>query len=143
MKKIQQEELVSKTIIFTMIFIAMMIFTALIQKGYTTPSQFVLTMRPITVIISVIFLVAAIIFVGLGFNKNQKYFELSAWTAAMATYTMLLKINYEIKGLELKLPANFFVMPNVTIRFYNVAIALLVIAIAYIWIRTVIKLIKD
>lgn len=143
MKKIQQEELVSKTIIFTMIFIAMMVFTALIQKGYTTPSQFVLTMRPITVVLSVMFLAVAIVFVALGFNKNQKYFEISAWTAAMATYTMLLKINYEIKGLEVKLPANFFVMPNVTIKFYSVAMAIFVVSIACIWISTIVKLIKD
>lgn len=143
MKKIQQEELVSKSIVLTLIFIAIMVFTALIQKGYFTVGEFCLTMRPITVAISVIFLLVSIIFVVLGFRKNQKYFEISAWTAAMATFTMLLKINYEIKGLEFKLPANFFVMPNATIKFYAISMAFLVLAIVYVWAKTIVKLIKD
>ena len=55
---------------------------------------------------------------------------------------MLLEINYFVKALEVKLPSNFFVLPNVTIKFYAVSMALFTLSIVFVWIKTIIKLIK-
>ena len=55
---------------------------------------------------------------------------------------MLLEINYFVKALEVKLPSNFFVLPNATIKFYTVAMALFTLAIVFVWIETIVKLIK-
>lgn len=144
MKKIQQEELVSKSIIFTAIILVVMFYATLVQNGAfkIPPTALSLMTSKIVVGISILFLLIAVIFVVLGFRKNQKYFEISAWSAAIATFSMLLEINYFVKALEFKLPSNFFVLPNVTIKFYAVAMALFVVSIIFVWIKTIVKLIK-
>ena len=142
MKKREQEELISKSVIFTIIFLAIMFFTMLVQKGYFKINFSYFVMPKLTLGISIGFLVTSIVFVVLGFRKKQKFFEVSAWTAGLATFTMLLKINYEIKALEFKLPSNFFVLPNTTIKFYAVSMLVLTLAIGVLWIRTIVKLIK-
>lgn len=144
MKKIQQEELVSKSIIFTAIILVIMFYTKLVQNGAfrIPPTTLSLMTDKIVVGFSIVFLAIAIVFVVLGFRKNQKYFEISAWSAGFATFSMLLEINYFVKALEIKLPSNFFVLPNTTIKFYAVAMALFTLAIVFIWIKTIVKLIK-
>ena len=141
MKKRDKEELVSKSVIFTLIFLVIMFCTMLVQNGYfKIPPTTMSLMTPYIVLgLSILFLVSAVVFVILGFRKNQKYFEISAWAAGLATFAMLLKINYEVKALEVKLPSNFFVMPNVTIKFYAVAMALMLLIIVIMWVRTLIK----
>ena len=145
MKKIQQEELVSKSIIFTAIILVIMICTRLTERvcNEMIPPPAIRTYMPhILIGFSIAFLILAIVFVVLGFRKNQKYFEISTWTAGLATFSMLLNIHYFVKGLEVKLPGNFFVLPNVTIKLYAVAMALFTLTIVFIWIKTIVKLIK-
>lgn len=141
MKKRDIEELVSKSVIFTIVIFAIMFCTMLVQNGYfkIPPTTMSLLTPYIVLGISVLCLVGAIVFVVLGFRKEQKYFELSAWFAGIATFAMLLKINYEVKALEFRLPSNFFVLPNVTIKFYAVSMALMLLIIAVMWVRTIIK----
>lgn len=143
MKKRDKEELVSKSVIFTLIILGIMFCTMLVQNGYfkIPPTTMSLLTPYIVLTISILSLVIAIVLVVLGFRKNQKYFEASAWAAGLATFTMLLKINYEVKALEFRLPSNFFVLPNVTIKFYAVAMAAMLLAIVVMWVRTIIKII--
>lgn len=144
MKKIQQEELISKSIIFTAIILVIMFYAKLVQNGAfkIPPTTLSSLTDKIVVGFSIVSLIIAVFFVVLGFRKNQKYFEISAWTAGFATFSMLLEINYFVKALEVKLPSNFFVLPNVTIKFYAVAMALLTLSIVFVWIKTIVKLIK-
>jgi len=143
MKKRDKEELVSKSVIFTLIILGIMFCTMLVQNGYfkIPPTTMSLLTPYIVLAISILSLVIAIVLVVLGFRKDQKYFEISAWAAGLATFSMLLKINYEVKALEFKLPSNFFVLPNATIKFYAVAMAAMLLAIVVMWVRTIIKII--
>lgn len=144
MKKREREELISKSVIFTLIIFGIMFCTMLVQNGYfkIPPTTLSLMTPNIVLGASIVFLIIAVIFVCFGFKKNQKYFEISAWAAGLATFSMLLKINYEVKALEFKLPSNFFVLPNVTIKFYAMAMAVMLLAIVAMWIRTIIKVVE-
>ena len=94
------------------------------------------------ILISILFLVIAIVFVVLGFRKNQKYFEISAFAAGLATFSMLLKINYEVKALEFTLPSDFFVLANYTVKFYNMSILAISLIIVGIWVNTIMKIVR-
>jgi hypothetical protein len=141
MKKRDKEELISKSVVFTVIILAIMFCTMLIQNAYfkIPPTAMSLATPTIVLVTSILSLVVAVVFVVFGFIKSQKYFEVSAWAAGLATFLMLLKINYEVKALEFKLPSNFFVLPNTMIKFYAVAMAVMVLAIVIMWVRTLIK----
>jgi len=141
MKKREKEELISKSVVFTVIIFTIMFCTMLIQNAYfkIPPTPMSLATPTIVLVTSILSLVIAVVFVVLGFIKSQKYFEVSAWTAGLATFLMLLKINYEVKALEFTLPSNFFVLPNTTIKFYAVAMTVMVLAIVIMWLRTLIK----
>jgi hypothetical protein len=141
MKKRDKEELVSKSVIFTVIILVIMFCTSLINKGASTPDV-CLVVRSMTTILSVAFLLVAIVFLIAGFKKNEKFFCVSAWAAGLATFSMLMRISYWIKPIQIKLPRDFFVYPNTTITFYMMAIAAMVLAIVAIWVRTAIKIIK-
>ena len=141
MKKRDKEELISKSVVFTVIIFAIMFCTMLIQNAYfkIPPTAMSLATPTIVLVTSILSLVIAVVFVVFGFVKSQKYFEVSAWAAGLATFLMLLKINYEVKALEFKLPSNFFVLPNTMIKFYAVAMVVMALAIVIMWVRTLIK----
>lgn len=144
MKKRDKEELISKSVVFTAVIFLIMFCTMLVQNGYfkIPPTTMSLMTPTIVLVTSIVSLIVAVVFVVLGFRKNNKYFEISAWAAGLATFAMLLKINYEVKALEFKLPNDFFVLPNVTIKFYAISMAAMLLAIIAIWGRTIIKVIK-
>lgn len=138
MKKVAVEKLVSKMMIVTTAILGVLLGMWLIQEGYCNNynPKIILAMPAIVSGISILFLVAAIVFVVLTILKKIKSFELATWFAALATFTMLLNINYSVKALELAIP-------NVgTIKFFAVSLYGLLAAIVVIWIYTIYRIIR-
>lgn len=135
MKKVEVEKLVSKSIIITAILLVLVLGTIAIKNGYTNFLTFTTT-KTATIVTSVIFAVIAVGMVFLGIFKNSKYYIFATGAAVVAIFVMLLKINYEIKGLQ-------FTIGTATIKFHIVSIAVFCAAILATWIRATIKLIKD
>jgi len=135
MKKVEVEKLVSKSIIITAILVGLILGTKYIQNGYFNALTFTTTSK-LTVVVSVLFAVVAVAMVGMGIFKNSKYYLYATGAAVVAIFVMLLKINYEIKGLQ-------FAIGTTTIKFYIITMAVLCLAILATWIRTVVKLIKE
>ena len=71
MNKVQQEELVSKSIIFTAIILVIMFYTKLVQNGAfrIPPTTLSLMINKIVVGFSIVFLVIAVVFVILALEK--------------------------------------------------------------------------
>lgn len=141
MKKRDKEELVSKSVIFTLIILVIMFCTMLINQGAQTPDV-CLVVRSMTTVLSIVFLAVAVVFLVIGFKKSEKFFGVSAWLAGLATFSMLMRISYWIKPIQIKLPDNFFVFPSSTITFYMMSIAAMALAILVLWITTIVKIVK-
>ena len=141
MKKRDIEELISKSVVFTLIIFVIMFCTMLIDRGAKTPDV-CLVVRPLTTILSIVFLAIALAFLVVGFRKNEKYFSVSAWAAGLATFSMLMRISYWIKPIQIKIPDGFFVFPNSTITFYMMSIGAMTVGIIVMWVRTIIKIVK-
>ena len=135
MKKVEVERLVSKAIIITVIICCIMFGMWLIQQGYFSVST-VLTMPAIMIGLSVLFAIGAIGFVCLGVVKSEKFFEYATWFAVLAILSMLLKINYEIKALE-------FIINGNMIKFFPLALALLVVTMFVYWVVTIVKIVRN
>ena len=155
MKKENEEKLVNKTLVKTAVAIVVMILIALAKKGYEYPfGTMSLTTGKIVLAVAILLLINAAVFVYLGFNKNQKFFEVSAWSAGLATLAMLIKINFGPKDLlsissnsvnkyaliQFKLPS--FLSFLGTLTFYRLVMIAFVIYIVYLWITTVLKIVK-
>ena len=135
MKKVEVEKLVSKSIIITAILLCLILGTTFIENGYSDALRFG-TASVSTIVVSVLFAVVAVAMVGLGIFKNSKYYIFASLSAAIAIFVMLLKINYEIKGLE-------FLVGTINVKFYDVSMLIFGLAILATWIRAGIKLIRD
>jgi len=135
MKKVEVEKLVSKSIIITAILLCLILGTAYIQNGYFNALKLGTT-SILTVVISVLFAIIAVAMVILGISKNSKYYVYASLSAIVAIFVMLLKINYEIKGLE-------FLVGTITIKFYDVSMVIFGLAILATWVRATVKLIRD
>lgn len=135
MKKVEVEKLVSKSIIITVVLLCLIFGTTYIQNGYFNALTFS-TMSKLTVVVSVIFAVLAVAMVIAGVVKNSKYYLYASSSAVIAIFVMLLKINYEIKGLQ-------FTIGVKTIKFYIISMFVFAVAIIATWIRTAVKLIKE
>lgn len=135
MKKVEVEKLVSKSIIITVVLLCLIFGTTYIQNGYFNALTFS-TMSKLTVAVSVIFAVVAVAMVIFGVTKSSKYYFYASSSAVIAIFVMLLKINYEIKGLQFNIGVK-------TIKFYIISMFVFAIAIVATWIRTAIKLIKE
>jgi len=97
MKKADVEKKITKSIIITAIVLAVMFCMVLIEKGYKDIHFSYPYMNNIMLVSSIGLLLAAAVCVFLGFKKNQRFFEASAWCAGLATLSMLIKINHEAK----------------------------------------------
>ena len=135
MKKVEVEKLVSKSIIITAILLCLILGTACIQNGYFNALTFVTTSKA-TVVVSIIFAIVAVAMVMLGVFKNSKYYLYATISAVVAIFVMLLKINYEIKGLQ-------FTLGTMTVKFFMMTMAVFCAAILATWIRAIIKLIRE
>lgn len=135
MKKVEVEKLVSKSIIITAVFLCLILGTTYIQNGYFNHLAYATT-SVMTFVVSVLFAAVAIFMVVLGIFKNSKYYFYASISAVIAIFVMLLKVNYEIKGLQ-------FTVADRTIKFYVIAMGVLCLAILATWVRTVVKLIKE
>ncbi len=134
MKKVEVEKLVSKSIIITTVLLCLILGTTFIQNGYFNALTFSTTSKA-TIIVSVLFAVIAVGMAFWGAFKNSKYYFYASVSAIIAIFVMLLKVNYEIKGLQ-------FSIGSTTIKFYIMAMFVLCLAILVTWIRTTIKLIR-
>jgi len=100
MKKVDIDRLVSKAMIVTAAILGIMFGAWLIQEGYFSYTT-ALAMPVVTIVISVVALALAIMFVVFGIKKDQKFFEPASWSAGVAIFTTLLKVNYEVgQGLN-------------------------------------------
>ena len=135
MKKVEVEKLVSKSIIITAILLCLILGTTYIQNGYFNALTFATTSK-LTVIVSILFAVIAVAMVVLGVLKNSKYYVYASISAIIAIFVMLLKINYEIKGLQ-------FTVGTMTIKFYIISMGILCLAVLATWTRAIVKLIKE
>ena len=135
MKKVDIDRLVSKAMIVTTVILGIMFGAWLIQEGYFSYTT-TLAMPWVTIVISVISLLLAIAFVVLGIKKNQKFFEPASWSAGVAIFTTLLKINYEVgHGLN-------FAAFGRNFMFFNVAMYVLLAGLVINWIYTIYKIIR-
>lgn len=135
MKKVDIDKLVSKAMIVTAAILGIMFGAWLIQEGYFNYNT-VLAMRWITIVVSVIALLIAIAFVVLGIKKNQKFFEPASWSAGIAIFTTLLKINYEVgHGLN-------FTAFGRSFMFFNVAMYVLLAGLVINAVYVVYKIIR-
>lgn len=135
MKNVDIERLVSKAMIVTAAILGIMFGAWLIQEGYFNYNT-VLAMRWITIVISVIALLIAIAFVVRGVLENQKYFEPASWSAGIAIFTTLLKINYEVgHGLNFTAFGRNFMFFNTAMYVLLAALVLNVIYVIYKIIR--------
>jgi len=135
MKKVDIDKLVSKAMIVTAAILGIMFGAWLIQEGYFNYNT-VLAMRWVTIAVSVIALLIAIAFVVLGIKKNQKFFEPASWSAGIAIFTTLLKINYEVgHGLN-------FTAFGRNFMFFNVAMYVLLAGLIINAVYVVYKIIR-
>lgn len=135
MKKVDIDKLVSKAMIVATAILGIMLGAWLIQEGYFNYNT-TLAMHWITIVISVIALVIAIAFVVLGIKKDQKFFEPASWSAGIAIFTTLLKINYEVgHGLNFTAFGKSFMFFNVSMYVLVVALILYVAYVVYRIIR--------
>ena len=109
-------------------------FRTFIQNGYFNALTFTTTSKT-TVVVSVIFAIVAVTMVALGIFKNSKYYLYATGSAVVAIFVMLLKINYEIKGIQ-------FAIGTRTVKLYMIAMAIFCIAIFITWVKAAIKLIR-
>ena len=136
MKKVEVERLVSKAIIITVIICCVMFGMWLIQQGYFS-YETALAMRPITIAVSVVFAISAVVFIALGVrNNSSKFYIIASGSAALAILSMLLKINYEIKALE-------FVISGINIKFFPLVLMALLMAIVIYWAVTIVKIVRN
>lgn len=135
MKRVEVEKLVSRSIIITAILLCLILGTTFIQNGYCNPLTFTTTSKSI-VVVSVLFAAVAVCMVVLGIFKDSKYYFHASVSAVVAIFVMLLKINYEIKGLQ-------FTLGTMTIKFYIISMGVFCLAIIATWVRTIFKLIKE
>ena len=136
MKKADKEKLISKSITITTVLLLIMFGMYLVNSGYEDPIRMAGKMSGITLVMSCIFFVTAIVFVFIGFIKNQKLFEVGAWFAGLAVITLLLKIHHEI-GTGIAFKISHF---NITI--YDVAYPMALVAIALVWVLATLKIVK-
>jgi len=134
MKKVEVEKLVSKSIIITAILLCLILGTTYIENGYSDALRLGAT-STLTVVVSVLFAIVAVAMVGLGIFKNSKYYIFASLSAVIAIFVMLLKINYEIKGLE-------FLVGTINVKFYDVSMLIFGLAVLATWVRAGIKLIR-
>ncbi len=134
MKKVEVEKLVSKSIIITTVLLCLILGTTFIQNGYFNALTFSTTSKA-TIVVSVLFAAIAVGMAFLGAFKDSKYYFYASVSAIIAIFVMLLKVNYEIKGLQ-------FSIGSTTIKFYIVTMFVLCLAILATWVRTTIKLIR-
>lgn len=135
MKKVEAEKLVSTSIKITAILLCVILGTTFIQNGYFNALTFATTSK-LTVGVSIIFAIVAVAMVMLAIFKDSKYYFHASVSAIIAIFVMLLKVNYEIKGLE-------FTVGTRTVKFYIMAMAVFCIAILVTWIRATVKLIRE
>lgn len=159
MKKVDVEKKISKSLIITGIVLLVMFCMVLIEKAYNNPyasvvrigDQNELVINIVTLVLSIVLLIVAGVSVFLGFKKNQKFFEASAWCAGLATLTMLIKINHEAKVLvrvatsklnegahallKINLPEAFSFFGVVT--FYEIAQFAFFLYLIGLWIHTI------
>ena len=135
MKKVEVEKLVSKSIIITVILLCLIFGTTYIQNGYFNALTFATTSK-LTVGVSILFAIVAVAMVVLGIVKNSKYYVFASISAVVAIFVMLLKINYEIKGLQ-------FTVGTMTIKFYIISMGIFCLAVLATWARTIVKLIRE
>lgn len=135
MKKVEVEKLVSKSIIITVILLCLIFGTTYIQNGYFNALTFTTTSK-LTVGVSILFAIVAVAMVVLGIVKNSKYYVYASISAVVAIFVMLLKINYEIKGLQ-------FTVGTMTIKFYIISMGIFCLAVLATWARTIVKLIRE
>ena len=155
MKKKVEEKLVNRTLVKTAVAILVMILIALAKKGYEYPyGTMSLTTGKIVLAAAILLLINAAVFVYLGFNKSQKYFEISACSAGLATLAMLIKINFGPKDL-LSISSNtvnkyaliHFNLPSFlsflgTLTFYRLVMIAFVIYIIVLWVKLTLKIVK-
>ena len=135
MKKVEVEKLVSKAIIMTVIICCVMFGMWLIQQGYFNYNT-VLTMPIIMIGLSVIFAIGAITCIVFGVTKSAKFYEYATWLAVLAIFSMLFKINYEIKALE-------FAVSGVNIKFFPLTLCMMAFAMVAYWGITIVKIVRD
>ena len=151
MKKVDVEKKVSKSMIITGVVLLVMFSMLLIEKGYGNYKISYPYMNITTLVASIVLLIAAAVCVVLGFKKNQKFFEASAWCAGFATLSMLIKINHEAKPLiniaTSKLNEGVYALIKINlpealsslgvITFYELAELVFFIYLIVLWIRTI------
>ena len=155
MKKVDEEKLIGKTLAKTFIVLLVMFLLAMTKKGYEYPfGTICLLMGKIVLAVAILLLINAAIFVYLGLKKDQKFFEISAWSAGLATLAMLIKINFGSKALISVSAGGFnkyalihFSLPSIfkflgTITFYELVILGFIIYVLAIWVYAVVKIIK-
>lgn len=136
MKKADKEKLISKMMIITTALLLIMFGMYLVNRGYEDPYKMAGIMSTVTLVMSCIFFVTAIVLVFIGFVKNQKLFEVAAWFAGLAVLTLLLKIHHEI-GTGIAFNVGGF---NITI--YDMAYPMALVAIALVWVFAIVKIVK-
>lgn len=130
MKRVETDKLISKMMIVTTALLVVMLGLWLVNTGYQTLNFAYYTMPGVMIFFNVLFIVATVLFVILGLKKGSKYFEASVWFGALAVLTMLLKINYEIKSLQIA-------VKGYTVMFYPTLLLMAVAILTISWIYTV------
>lgn len=141
MKKVEVERLVSKAIIITVIICCIMFGMWLIQQGYESTNiigdtYVVLAMRPVTTVLSVALAIISMVFIGFGVKKSVKFLSYAPWFAGLAILSLLLKINYEVRGLE-------FIVNGTMIKFFPLVLCVLVFTMFIYWIVTIVKIVRN
>ena len=135
MKKVDIDKLVSKAMIVTTVILGIMFGAWLIQEGYFNYHTNKM-MHAMTIIISVVALIIAVVFVVLGIKREQKFFQPASWSAGIALFTMLLKVNYEVgQGLNFTIFGRQFMFFNVSMYALLAALILYAVYVVYRIIR--------
>ena len=135
MKKFEVDKIVGKSIIVTAVLLCLIFGTAMVQNGYFNALTYN-TARIATIVISVLFGGIAIAMVVLGLVKKTSYYFYATCAAVIAIFFMLLKINYEVKALQISLGA-------LTVKFYMVAMAGFLALILATWVRAIVKIVRN
>lgn len=142
MKKFEVEKIVSKSIIITVILLALVLGMEMANNAYFNHLTFN-TAKVTTLVASILFAVIAVALVVVGVvletlqkQKGSKYYVYASLSAFIAIFAMLLKINYEIKGLEFMIGAR-------TIKFYMMAMVVFAVMIIFTWARAIVKIVRN
>lgn len=134
-KKVNTGRMIDKNMVVTTLLLLTIFMMNLIQQGYFSFAAF-MTVRVVTWVICILAFVLGIVFLVLGFKKKESFFEVSAWCGGIAILVMLLKINFEIKALQIVIPGTLR-----SIKFIPIVMALMGIYMVVSWVYIIYKVV--